>query len=79
MNSSPDELMSENMSMNESSAETDLLLQFQCMGTNDRDALIAEFQRLLGSETSNLRPEACAFFLEMNNWYVIVDLFVPVD
>ena len=48
--------------------EVDLLLQFQCMGTNDRDALINEFQRLLGP--NNLQPEACSFFLEMNNWSV---------
>jgi hypothetical protein len=46
--------------------EAELLLQFQCMGTNDRDALIMEFQRLLGPNT--LQPDACAFFLEMNNW-----------
>lgn len=46
--------------------DLDLLLQFQCMGTNDRDALIMEFQRLLGPVS--LQPEACAFFLEMNNW-----------
>ena len=57
--------MSENMST-ESGADVDLLLQFQCMGTNDRDVLISEFQRLLGP--SVLKPEACAFFLEMNNW-----------
>lgn len=65
MNSPPDELMSENM-ISDSAADIDLLLQFQCMGTNDRDVLVAEFQRLLGPST--LRPEACAFFLEMNNW-----------
>lgn len=59
--------MSENM-VSDSGADIDLLLQFQCMGTNDRDVLIAEFQRLLGP--SSLKPEACAFFLEMNNWSV---------
>lgn len=53
-------------SMEGQDTEANLLLQFQCMGTNDRDALINEFQRLLGP--NNLQPEACAFFLEMNNW-----------
>lgn len=67
MNSLPDELMSDNMG-GDSGADIDLLLQFQCMGTSDRDVLVAEFQRLLGPTT--LRPETCAFFLEMNNWYV---------
>jgi len=60
-------MASNDESMVMESNEADLLLQFQCLGTNDRDALIREFQRLLGP--NNLEPEACAFFLEMNNWY----------
>lgn len=34
--------------------------------TTDKDVLIGEFQRLLGP--NQLGPEACAFFLDMNNW-----------
>lgn len=48
--------------------DSDFMLKFQCMGTSDREVLITEFQRLLAPAT--LGPEGCAFFLEMNNWYV---------
>lgn len=44
-----------------------LLQQFSSMGTTDRDVLISEFQKLLGNQ---LNPAGCAFFLDMNNWYV---------
>lgn len=43
-----------------------LLLQFQCLGTSDREALIKDFQRLLAP--MQLSVEGCTFFLEMNNW-----------
>lgn len=46
--------------------EAVLLQQFSCLGTTDKDVLIAEFQRLLGP--NQLSPEGCAFFLDMNNW-----------
>lgn len=39
--------------------------QFSSMGTTDKDILIAEFQKLIGSD---LNPAQCAFFLDMNNW-----------
>lgn len=42
-----------------------LLRQFSSMATQDRDVLIAEFRRLLGSQLNEL---ACSFYLEMNNW-----------
>lgn len=42
-----------------------LLQQFSSMATQDRDVLIAEFQKLLGDQ---LNAEGCAFFLDMNNW-----------
>ena len=45
-----------------------LLQQFSSMGTTDKDVLILEFQRLLGTD---LNPSCCAFFLDMNNWYII--------
>lgn len=43
-----------------------LLLQFQCLGTSDREALIKDFQKLLAP--MQLSVEGCTFFLEMNNW-----------
>lgn len=42
-----------------------LMQQFLSMGTQDKDVLISEFQKLLGNQ---LNPSACAFFLDMNNW-----------
>ena len=39
------------------------------MGTNDREVLINELQGLVGVHLSR---EACAFFLEMSNWCVII-------
>ena len=44
-----------------------LLQQFSSMGTQDRDVLISEFQKLLNND---LNPSCCSFFLDMNNWYV---------
>lgn len=45
--------------------EQSLLQQFSCLGTTDRDELIKQLQRLLGS---SLNWETAAFFLDMNNW-----------
>ncbi|XP_041367694.1 protein ILRUN-like [Gigantopelta aegis] len=42
-----------------------LLQQFSSMGTQDRDVLISEFQKLLNND---LNPSCCSFFLDMNNW-----------
>lgn len=44
-----------------------LLQQFSAMGTTDREVLIAEFQKFLGN---TINPDSCAFFLDMNNWWV---------
>lgn len=44
-----------------------LMQQFLSLGTQDREVLVSEFQRLLGNQ---LNPEACTFFLDMNNWLV---------
>ena len=44
-----------------------LLQQFSAMGTTDREVLIAEFQKFLGN---TVNPDSCAFFLDMNNWWV---------
>ncbi|KAK0397068.1 hypothetical protein QR680_001965 [Steinernema hermaphroditum] len=38
-----------------------------CMATNDKETLIRQFQYILG-ENHAVTPEACAFFLDMNNW-----------
>lgn len=48
-----------------------LLQQFSCLGTRDKDELIKQFQKLLGNQ---LNATDCAFFLDMNNWYV--EIFV---
>ncbi|XP_065352987.1 protein ILRUN [Cloeon dipterum] len=44
--------------------DQDLLQQFSCMGTTDKDILISQLQKLVG----NLSQTAAAFFLDMNNW-----------
>ena len=44
-----------------------LLQQFSSMATQDREVLIADFKRILGETINN---ETCAFYLDMNNWYV---------
>ncbi|XP_059480983.1 protein ILRUN [Neocloeon triangulifer] len=44
--------------------DQDLLQQFSCMGTTDKDTLISQLQKLVG----NLSSTAAAFFLDMNNW-----------
>lgn len=45
--------------------EQSLLQQFSCMGTNDKEELVKELQRVLGS---HLNYTTAAFFLDMNNW-----------
>ncbi|XP_060793091.1 protein ILRUN-like [Neoarius graeffei] len=49
----------------ETEIDSELMWKFSCMGTTDKDTLITEFQRLLGSKLS---PAECAFFLDMTNW-----------
>ncbi|XP_033095585.1 protein ILRUN-like [Anneissia japonica] len=44
--------------------DQDFMNKFSSLGTTDKDVLISEFQRLSG----NTNPNACAFFLDMNNW-----------
>ena len=45
-----------------------LLREFSSMGTDDKEVLISQFQKLLGNQLSS---QECDFFLDMNNWYVI--------
>ena len=52
----------------DSDIDGQLMQQFLSMGTQDREVLVSEFQRLLGNQ---LNPEACNFFLDMNNWLVV--------
>lgn len=54
--------------MEELNLDQDFLMQFSCMGTQDKDILIAELHGILDSQLSR---EGCAFFLEMTNWYVL--------
>ncbi|CAG9827605.1 unnamed protein product [Diabrotica balteata] len=45
--------------------EQSFLQQFSCMGTTDKDELIQQLQKLVGSQ---LNYSTAAFFLDMNNW-----------
>lgn len=65
-NGQPDGPGSGNMDIEQS-----LLHQFSCMGTTDKDELVQQLQKLLGSQ---LNYSAAAFFLDMNNWYVSVPI-----
>lgn len=49
--------------------EQSLLQQFSCLGTTDKDELVQQLQKLLGSPT-HLNYSTAAFFLDMNNWWV---------
>uniref|UniRef100_A0A8D8U4F5 Uncharacterized protein C6orf106 homolog n=1 Tax=Cacopsylla melanoneura TaxID=428564 RepID=A0A8D8U4F5_9HEMI len=50
---------------NDSSVDQSLLLQFNCMGTTDREDLVKQLLKLAGE---HVNPTTAAFFLEMNNW-----------
>jgi hypothetical protein len=39
--------------------------QLSCMGTTDKDVLVAQLQKIIGP---SLNPYAAQFFLDMNNW-----------
>ncbi|KAL0839763.1 hypothetical protein ABMA28_016402 [Loxostege sticticalis] len=45
--------------------DQNLLLQFSCMNTTDRDELVNQMQRLLGP---SLNRNTASFFLDMSNW-----------
>lgn len=44
--------------------DQNLLQQFSCMGTTDKDDLIKQLQCIVG----NINEPMATFFLEMNNW-----------
>ena len=46
--------------------EQNLLQQFSCMGTTDRDVLNVQFMQLVGDDVND---KTASFFLDMNNWY----------
>ncbi|KAK0088702.1 hypothetical protein PV325_010970 [Microctonus aethiopoides] len=46
--------------------DQNLLQQFSCMGTTDKDDLVKQLQRLLAG--SQLNEATATFFLDMNNW-----------
>ena len=50
--------------------DTLLLQQFSCMGTQDKEVLIKQFQALFGA--SEPARDVCVFYLEMNNWYFVI-------
>lgn len=48
-----------------------LLHQFSRMGTTDHDELVNQLQKVLGNQ---LNYNTARFFLDMNNWYVLIAL-----
>ncbi|XP_012279704.1 uncharacterized protein C6orf106 homolog [Orussus abietinus] len=46
--------------------DQNLLHQFSCLGTTDKDDLVKQLQRLLAE--SQLNETTATFFLDMNNW-----------
>lgn len=46
----------------------DLARVLSCMGTNDKEVLIRQFQQVCGDVT--ISPETCHFFLDMSNWNI---------
>ncbi|XP_033217192.1 protein ILRUN [Belonocnema kinseyi] len=46
--------------------DQNLLQQFSCMGTTDKDDLVKQLQRLLAG--NQLNETTATFFLDMNNW-----------
>lgn len=50
---------------NHGEIDQNLLLQFSCMNTTDREELIGQMQRLLGP---SLNYNTASFFLDMSNW-----------
>lgn len=49
----------------EDDMEVGLVNQFSCLGTTDKDVLVAQLQKLVGPQ---LNASAAQFFLDMNNW-----------
>lgn len=47
--------------------EADLLRQFNCLNTSDKDVLIKELQGLLG-RGSNISEQSARFYLDMADW-----------
>lgn len=57
--------------------DQNLLLQFSCMNTTDREELIKQMQKLLGP---SLNYNTASFFLDMSNWYVcVLSLFIILE
>ena len=55
--------------------EAQLLRAFSSLGTDDRESLIAQFQKIInegavsnGVVSGRISEGECTFFLEMNNW-----------
>ncbi|CAL8142516.1 unnamed protein product [Orchesella dallaii] len=49
----------------EDDMEVGLVQQFSCLGTTDKEVLVAQLQKLVGPQ---LNTSAAHFFLDMNNW-----------
>lgn len=50
---------------NDNTLDQNLLMQFNCMGTTDKDDLITQLVKLT---SGNVSQNTASFFLEMNNW-----------
>lgn len=44
--------------------DQNLLLQFTCLGTTDKDDLVKQFRELI----DRVNDSTASFYLEMNNW-----------
>lgn len=53
----------------ETDIEQSLLQQFSCLGTTDKEELVRQLQKLIGSQ---LNETTASFFLDMNNWLVLL-------
>lgn len=53
------------MDFSNSEIDAQLLEQFRCLGTNDRDELVKEFNRIVGN---GVPSSICQFFLDLANW-----------
>lgn len=53
--------------------EQSLLQQFSCLGTTDKEELVRQLQKFLGSQ---LNESTASFFLDMNNWLVQSNIYM---
>lgn len=52
------------MDVDNDPVDQNLLLQFTCLGTTDRDELVKQFKELIDKVSDHV----ASFYLEMHNW-----------